>query len=63
MTDKQWRQIWELYRIVSELPEKEQSSYLASVSADSEVLEQLLLLMQEPDQPLETPSQDPGPKS
>ena len=58
MTYKQWRQIWELYRIVSDLPEQEQSSYLASVSADPEVLEQLSLLTQEPDQQSETPSEE-----
>ena len=47
MTEQQWRQAWEIYRTARELPEDQQRSYLASVSDDPEIFEQIILLIQE----------------
>ncbi len=47
VTEQQWRQAWEIYRTARELPEDQQRSYLASVSDDPEIFEQIILLIQE----------------
>jgi hypothetical protein len=47
MTDQQWRQAWEIFRAARELPEDQQHSYLASISGDPEVFEQVILLIEE----------------
>ena len=47
MTDQQWQQAWEIYRTARELPDDQRRSYVASVSADPEVFEQVILLIEE----------------
>ncbi len=49
MTDQQWRQAWEIYRAARELPEDERRSYLATVSDDPEVFEEVAFLLKQPD--------------
>ncbi|MGH9454426.1 MAG: protein kinase domain-containing protein, partial [Terriglobia bacterium] len=48
MTDQQWQCAWEIYRAARELPDERQRSYVVSASADPEVFEQVILLLQEP---------------
>ena len=48
MTDQQWGEAWEIYRTAWELPENERGSFLASVSTDPEIVEQVILLLREP---------------
>lgn len=48
MTDQQWQRTWEIYRAAREFPEDEQRSFLASVSTDPEVFEQVVLLIADP---------------
>ena len=50
MNDQQWQRAWEIYRASEELPPAEQRSYVASASADPEVIEQVILLLEDPDQ-------------
>jgi eukaryotic-like serine/threonine-protein kinase len=47
MTDQQWRQTWEIYRAASELPDDQRRSYLASLSGDPEVFQEVVLFLEE----------------
>ncbi|MGH9608349.1 MAG: protein kinase domain-containing protein [Bryobacteraceae bacterium] len=61
LTDEQWRRAWEIYRAASELGDEERRTYLASVSADPEVFEQLVLLMETPEpETVPAPGLQPG---
>jgi hypothetical protein len=48
VTDQQWRQTWEIYRAASNFPNVQRHSYVASVTADPEVFEQVVSLIDEP---------------
>jgi len=61
MTDQQWQYVWEIYRAASELPDDEQPSYLASINADPEVVEEVRVLLEEQAlQPLRGPNVKAG---
>ena len=60
MTDQQWQCAWEIYQAASELPDEERRSYLASISADPEVFEQVISLLEEPAQGSTGLSVQPG---
>ena len=61
MTDQQWQYVWEIYRAASELPDVERPSYLASINADPEVVEEVRVLLEEQaPQPLRGPDLKPG---
>ena len=55
MTTDKWRTTWDLYNSARELPLAERAGFLNSLSTDPEVLEEVSLLLDEPDeQPPET---------
>jgi eukaryotic-like serine/threonine-protein kinase len=49
MTSEKWRTAWEIYRRVQELPASERGVFLDSVSTDAEVLQEVVLLLDEPE--------------
>ena len=57
MTDQMWQQAWRIYRTARELPKDQQRSYIASASADPDVLEEVTLLIEEQPGPRDAPSE------
>ena len=51
MTNENWRTAWNLYQSARELPPKERDVLLNSVNEDAEVLQEVLLLLDEPEEP------------
>ena len=50
MTTDKWRITWDLYNSARELPLAERAGFLGSLSTDPEVLEEVSLLLDEPDE-------------
>jgi eukaryotic-like serine/threonine-protein kinase len=48
MNDRQWQELWEIYRSVKELPDGRRRQYLESLSGDPEILLELAGLLEEP---------------
>ncbi len=61
MTDRQWREAWEIYRAARELSSEEQRMYAARASADPEVLEEVQSLLEGRDaEEAQAPELKPG---
>src|SRR5579884_4279467 len=52
MTNESWRAAWELYRSARELPATERDVLLRSLNADPEVLQEVVALLDEPEEEL-----------
>ncbi len=52
MTNENWRAAWELYRSARELPPEEREVLLNSVGANPEVLQEVVGLLDEPEEPI-----------
>ncbi len=52
MTNESWRAAWELYRSARELPAAERDILLDSVNANPEVLQEVVSLLDEPEEPM-----------
>jgi serine/threonine protein kinase/Tol biopolymer transport system component len=52
VTNESWRAAWELYRTARELPATERDVFLGSLNADPEVLQEVVSLLDEPEEPI-----------
>src|ERR1700749_4932687 len=57
MTSEKWRTAWDFYSMARDLPPAECAAFLDSLNADPEVLREVSLLLEEPDD--ETPRGEP----
>ena len=48
MTDRQWREAWEIFRTARELAAEERSSFLSSLHTDPDVFEEVVAMLEEP---------------
>lgn len=60
MTNENWRAAWDLYRSARELPAAERDVLLSSLNADPEVLQEVVSLLDEPDEPVREIEHDEG---
>jgi eukaryotic-like serine/threonine-protein kinase len=51
VTTENWRTAWDLYSSARELPPSERSVFLNSIDTDPEVLQEVLLLLDQPEEP------------
>jgi serine/threonine protein kinase len=60
VTSQKWQAAWQIYRAATDIPEHERQRFLDSASADPEVLEHVLVLLEQ-SQDISTPASVPEP--